>query len=102
MCDQAVKKELRIVDGWVIGRGSSRTNEYLYIPMARGVAEEAFANDKNLVRLAIGGLRSISTKAFYECYDLTSVEFLGPVGEIGESAFARCDKLVEVLKNCNK
>ena len=95
--DQSVKKEVRIVDGWVVGRGFSQTNEYLNIPMARGMAEEAFISDRHLVRLAIGGiLRSISTKAFYGCRGLESVEFLGPVSEIGEAAFARCDKLAAV------
>ena len=97
--DPSTAMEVKMVDGWVVGRGTKSTLENLNIPQARGIVDEAFSFDRELVRVAIpGGIPAVPSKAFYRCRTLKTVVFLGDVGEIGKSAFRECSRLVEVIR----
>lgn len=63
------------------------------------IAEGVFYNKDDITRVIIpSSVVSIGKEAFYDCYNLTSVEFLGPgLKIIGESAFAGCENLANIV-----
>lgn len=66
-------------------------------PQTQFIADEAFANAKNITQISIpGSVKIIGARAFSQCGELTSVQLGDGVESIGVEAFAGCSKLKQI------
>ena len=78
-----------------VGEASNKTNNthFGYIFGASSSSYNAHYVPKSLKKVTITGGYSISSNAFYDCRNLTSIEIPNSVTSIGEGAFYNCNSL---------